>query len=112
VDRNKMMLGFIVRRCAVELRHSPSPAELAEWANNQATAEGRFHLFGKPISAEEASVILGNPGRLVRVRKSSWNQQNVSQDPFVLSQKNRSVCSQVEPLNSSSKRKIIRLRIE
>jgi hypothetical protein len=34
-DQNKMMLGFIVRRCACEIGHPPTPEEFAEWANNQ-----------------------------------------------------------------------------
>ena len=29
----KMMLGFIVRRCAADLGHAPTPDEFAKWAN-------------------------------------------------------------------------------
>ncbi|TMB03292.1 MAG: hypothetical protein E6J70_05650 [Deltaproteobacteria bacterium] len=64
----RIMLGFVVRRCAVALGHPPTPDELAEWANNQRDARGRYRIFGRAISAEEARVILRHPGRLVTVR--------------------------------------------
>jgi hypothetical protein len=78
MDHNKIMLGFIVRRCAVELEHQPSPAEFAEWANNQAGEKGRYHLFGCPITNDEAAVILGNPSRLVSIRDSSLGRRRNS----------------------------------
>ncbi len=64
----KMMLGFVVRRCAVALGRQPTPAELAEWANNQRDALGRYRIFGKAITVQDAEVIMKHPGRLVSVR--------------------------------------------
>lgn len=64
----KMMLGFVIRRCAVALGHPPEPAELAEWANNQRDTHGRYRIFGRAISAEDARVMMKHPGRLVTVR--------------------------------------------
>lgn len=63
-----MMLGFVVRRCAVALGRQPTPAELAEWANNQRDAAGRYRIFGRAITTRDAEVIMKNPGRLVSVR--------------------------------------------
>ena len=64
----KVMLGFVVRQCAVALGHQPTPEEFAIWANEQRDARGRYRIFGRPISADEATVILRHPGRLVTVR--------------------------------------------
>jgi hypothetical protein len=64
----KIMLGFVVRQCAVALGHAPTPTELAGWANEQRDARGRYRIFGRAISADEARVILRHPGRLVTVR--------------------------------------------
>jgi hypothetical protein len=64
----KMMLGFIVRRCAVDLGHMPSADEFAAWANEQKQNGRRFCLFGKPISPIAAKIMLRQPGRLVTVR--------------------------------------------
>jgi len=64
----RIMLGFVVRQCAVALGHTPTPDELAEWANTQWGEHGRYCIFGRAISVDEASVILGNPSRLVTVR--------------------------------------------
>ena len=66
----KVMLGFVVRQCAVALGHAPSPADLAGWANEQRDARGRYRIFGREISTDEACVILRHPGRLVTVRPS------------------------------------------
>jgi len=74
-QRNKMMLGFIVRRCACELGHPPTPEEFAEWANNQERDGRRLSLFGKPISAFAARIILTQPGRLVTARLESVVRQ-------------------------------------
>jgi hypothetical protein len=71
IDQNKMMLGFIVRRCARELGHPPTPEEFAEWANNQEDNGRRYSLFGKPISPTAARIILSQPGRLVTTRLES-----------------------------------------
>jgi len=67
-QRNKMMLGFIVRRCARDIGHPPTPEEFAEWANNQGDNGERYSLFGRPISPSAASIILRHPGRLVTAR--------------------------------------------
>jgi len=66
----KIMLGFVVRQCAVALGHSPTPEELVEWANNHGTGRSRRCLFGRPITVEEARVILRHPGRPVTVRSA------------------------------------------
>ena len=64
---NKMMLGFIVRRCAAELGHTPSPAEFAHWANGNGKNGDSHCLFGKEISAAAAKLMFTQPGRLVTV---------------------------------------------
>ena len=67
-DSPKVMLGFLVRQCAVALGRQPSPAELCEWANNQRDNRGQYRLFGRQITVEDAALILKHPGRLVSVR--------------------------------------------
>ena len=64
---SKMMLGFIVRRCAADLGHSPTPDEFATWANGNGRHGDRLCLFGKEISPEAAKVMFRQPGRLVTV---------------------------------------------
>ncbi|MFQ5668325.1 MAG: hypothetical protein ACE5I7_18090 [Candidatus Binatia bacterium] len=64
----KVMLGFVVRRCAVALGHRPTPQELATWANNYRDGERSVRLFGRPISVQEAALILRHPGRAVTAR--------------------------------------------
>lgn len=64
---SKMMLGFIVRRCAADIGHTPTPAEFAHWANGQQQNGKRFCLFGKEISPSIAKVMFSQPGRLVTV---------------------------------------------
>jgi hypothetical protein len=68
----KMMLGFIVRRCAADLGHMPSPDEFAVWANGQKQNGYRYCLFGKPISPVAAKIMLRQPGRLVTVRPEGF----------------------------------------
>ncbi len=68
-DAPKIMLGFVVRQCAVALGHPPTPGELAAWANEQRDARGRYRIFGRAITADDARVILRHPGRLVTVRR-------------------------------------------
>lgn len=65
----KMMLGFIVRRCAADLGHTPTPDEFAAWANGNGNGKkgGRLCLFGKEISSSAAKVMFSQPGRLVTV---------------------------------------------
>jgi hypothetical protein len=65
---SKMMLGFIVRRCAADIGHTPTPDEFAKWANGYHHQHGRrLCLFGKEISASIAKVMFTQPGRLVTV---------------------------------------------
>jgi hypothetical protein len=66
-DESKMMLGFIVRRCAADLGHTPSPDEFAKWANGDHFKGRRFCLFGQEISPSAAKVMFSQPGRLVTV---------------------------------------------
>lgn len=69
VDKGcKVMLGFVVRRCARELGHHPTPHEFALWANNRRADGERYHIFGQAISAEAAQVMLRRLDRLVTVR--------------------------------------------
>src|SRR5689334_15490438 len=63
----KIMLGFIVRRCAADIGHTPTPAEFATWANGQQQNGKRLCLFGKEISPSIAKVMFNQPGRLVTV---------------------------------------------
>jgi hypothetical protein len=74
----KMMLGFIVRRCAADIGHTPTPDEFAAWANEQIENGRRYCLFGKPISASVAKVMFRQPGRLVTVRPESFARNGKS----------------------------------
>lgn len=64
---SKMMLGFIVRRCAADIGHTPTPDEFAKWANGHYQRGKRLCLFGKEISASHAKLMFSQPGRLVSV---------------------------------------------
>jgi hypothetical protein len=64
---NKMMLGFIVRRCAADLGHAPTADEFARWANAQKQNGKSYCLFGKEISSSVAKVMFTQPGRMVTV---------------------------------------------
>lgn len=65
----RIMLGFVVRQCAVALGRAPRPEEFAAWANNQHAADGTpYRIFGREITAEDARIIMRHPGRLVTVR--------------------------------------------
>jgi hypothetical protein len=64
---SKMMLGFIVRRCAADIGHMPTAVEFAKWANGQYRSGKRFCLFGKEISPTVAKIMFSQPGRLVTV---------------------------------------------
>jgi hypothetical protein len=70
----KMMLGFIVRRCAADLGHHPTPDEFAAWANQQGQNGRRYCLFGRPISPSIAKIMFSQPGRLVTVRPEGLAQ--------------------------------------
>jgi hypothetical protein len=71
----RMMIGFVVRRCAVELGHAPTPEEFAAWAN-----AGDACLFGRPISASEAGVILRHQARLVTAKSAAADECYVDID--------------------------------
>lgn len=71
----KMMLGFVVRRCAVALGHQPSAEEFAAWANNYTEGERTVRLFGRPISVVEARLILRRPGRSVTARSATSHER-------------------------------------
>jgi hypothetical protein len=73
-----MMLGFVVRRCTVDLGHRPSPAEFADWANSAADHE--VHVFGRPISEAEASLILRHQARLVTARSAEADEEFIETD--------------------------------
>ncbi len=64
----KVVLGFVVRRCARDLGHTPTPHEFAFWANNQWLDGERYHIFGQAISVEAAQIMLRRLDRLVTVR--------------------------------------------
>ena len=71
----KMMLGFVVRRCAVAVGHDPSAEEFAAWANAQPDRSGSICLFGRPISVYEAGMILRHRGRAVSARSAAPHEQ-------------------------------------
>jgi hypothetical protein len=71
----KMMLGFIVRRCTVDMGHQPSPEEFAVWANNYKHGTGIYRLFGRPITADEARVILRHRSRIVTARSAAPHER-------------------------------------
>jgi hypothetical protein len=73
-----MMLGFVVRRCTVELGRLPTAAEFAAWANG---GGGRgANLFGRPISEAEARVVLRHQARLVTARDAAPEERYVDPD--------------------------------
>ena len=71
----KMMLGFVVRRCTVDLGREPNAAEFAEWANNYGSEHESFCLFGRAISEDEARLILKHRARLVTARSASATEE-------------------------------------
>ena len=42
---SKMMLGSIVRRCAADIGHAPTPDEFAAWANGENQKGKGYCLF-------------------------------------------------------------------
>ncbi len=66
----KMMLGFVVRRCTIDVGHPPSAEEFAAWANNSRDGDRTYCLFGRAITVEEARVILRHRGRVVSARSA------------------------------------------
>ena len=77
----KMMLAFVVRRCAVAVGHAPSPEEFAAWANVHEDGKRRFSLFGRPITVGEARLILRHPARLVTARSAAPHEQATDETP-------------------------------
>jgi len=65
-NANKVMLGFVVRRCAKELGHSPTPDEFARWANNRECEGMRYSIFGQAISGGSFGTSKLNPCDLPR----------------------------------------------
>jgi hypothetical protein len=77
-----MMIGFVVRRCTVELGHAPTPAEFAAWANASETRDA--HVFGRPITTAEAGLILRHQSRLVSARSATQDEQWQEVDELTL----------------------------
>jgi len=71
----RMMLGFVVRQCAVELGHAPDATELAQWANNRRGFGGSYNVFGRAISVDEAQLILRSPERVVAIHPDWENRR-------------------------------------
>jgi hypothetical protein len=76
----KMMLGFVVRRCAVAVGHEPSAEEFATWANSHTDGDRSFCLFGRPISVSEARVMLRHRGRPVSARGAAQHECIVDEE--------------------------------
>ncbi|HXC53075.1 MAG TPA: hypothetical protein VN634_19465 [Candidatus Limnocylindrales bacterium] len=62
----KIAIGFVVRRCTLALGHSPSAHEFSQWANTAGEFGGA--LFGRPVTVQEAEVILRHQARPVTSR--------------------------------------------
>src|SRR5579862_3554793 len=73
----KMMLGFVVRRCATAIGHDPSAEEFTAWANTYHDGERTIYLFGRPITIAEAQVIMRHRGRPVSARTAAPHEQIV-----------------------------------
>ncbi len=71
----RMMIGFVVRRCTVDLGRAPTPAEFAMWANHRGANGTRYALFGRPITEAEARVILRHQARLVTARSAAPDER-------------------------------------
>jgi len=71
----KMMLGFVVRRCAAAMGHDPSAEAFAAWANSYRNDGITSYLFGRPISTREAQLMLRHPGRPVTARSASAQER-------------------------------------
>lgn len=74
----KMMIGFVVRRCVVELGRTPTAEEFAAWANG-----GETRLFGRAITVDEAALILRHQARLVTAKSAAPDEQYVDCDEIV-----------------------------
>jgi hypothetical protein len=58
-----MMLGFIVRRCAADIGHTPTPDEFAAWANGEPKWQG-YCLFGS-LSRLPSQIMFRQPAGLL-----------------------------------------------
>ncbi len=76
----KMMIGFVVRRCTIDLGRAPTAAEFAAWANSCGDHGERYCLFGRPIDEREAHLILKHQARLVSARSAAAHEQYVAPD--------------------------------
>jgi hypothetical protein len=75
----KMMLGFVVRRCAVDLGRAPTAAELAAWANGD---DNRPRPFGRSITEGEAQAILNHQSRLVSAQSASTSERHRDEEEW------------------------------
>jgi len=73
----KISIGFVVRRCVLELGRHPTAREFSDWANT--AGEGGMAIFGRTINRQEAEVILRHQGRPVTAR-SARPHEVVAQD--------------------------------
>lgn len=62
----KISLGFVVRRCTMELGRNPTAREFSRWANT--AGEQGTAIFGRTVTENEAEVILRHLGRPVTAR--------------------------------------------
>jgi hypothetical protein len=76
----KMMIAFLVRRCAIDIGHEPTAEEFAAWSNHQGSPRRPYCLFGRPITEAEARAILKHRARLVTARSARPHEQYVEQN--------------------------------
>lgn len=72
----RMMIGFVVRRCAVDLGRAPTAAEFAVWANHRGANGRGYALFGRPITEAEAQMILRHQARLVTAKRAAPDEEH------------------------------------
>jgi len=101
----KMMLGFVIRRCALALGHDPNPAEFAAWANTYGDGGRKVFLFGRPISEVEAGVMLRHRGRPVAARSASPSEQLTDRVPAAAQGKVTSFAEAKARLRPGTRRK-------
>jgi hypothetical protein len=83
----RMMIGFIVRRCTIDLGHAPTAAEFAAWANAHGDAPHPVCLFGRAITEDEAGLILKHQSRLVSAKSAQPDEQFASPEDLPLAAK-------------------------
>lgn len=62
----KIALGFVIRRCTLELGRRPTAREFRDWANT--AGEQGMALLGRHITDQEAELILRHQARPVTAR--------------------------------------------